>query len=106
MRLIRCYLQYIHSPRDLRSAFRLRRLAKIGGRSSRLRSRCGPGRIFGLGDHFSVSWQAQGNLVVVDIPRQVQGIGAALLRRADLVAGVLERIHRKCWQVQQSERLM
>ena len=29
--LIRCYLQYIHSPRDLRSACRLRRLAESGG---------------------------------------------------------------------------
>ena len=28
MRLSRCYLQYIHSPRDLRGVFRLRRLAE------------------------------------------------------------------------------
>ena len=31
VRLIRCYLQCIHSPRSLRSAFRLRRLAESGG---------------------------------------------------------------------------
>ena len=31
IRLIRCYLQYIHSPRDLRSAFQLLSLAESGG---------------------------------------------------------------------------
>ena len=30
-RLIRCHLRYIHSPRNLQSASRLRRLAELGG---------------------------------------------------------------------------
>ena len=51
-------MRYIHSPRDLRCAFRLRMLAESGGPSSRLRSRCGAVHTFGLGDHFW--WQAQG----------------------------------------------
>ena len=48
VRQIRCYLRYIHSPRDLRSAFRLC--------IDQLRSRCGAVHIVGLGGHFS--WQA------------------------------------------------
>lgn len=49
---------YIHSPRDLGSAFRLRRLAESGGVSSRLHSRRGAVRICGLSHQFS--WQALG----------------------------------------------
>ena len=49
------------------------------GRSSRLCARGGTVRIWRLGDHFS--WQAGGK------PRLLQGIGGALCRCADFVAG-------------------
>ena len=75
VRQIRCYLRYIHSPRDLRSAFRLRSFWCT---------------------HFWISLyvaDAKGNLIFwwskVDFCWQVQEIGAALLRCADFAAGAV-----------------
>ena len=63
VRLIRCYLQYIHSRCDLLFAFRLRRLAESGERERVLCETvlwlwcCAH---FGLGDHVLFPWPAQG----------------------------------------------